>query len=297
MKVFAIKMLFFIVLFFAADLISGRIIGYLHLNTKNINLKNSNYGFPESYKDDVVFFGDSTVSHSFIPEKIIVETGLSSYNFASDGCGIYYQYPLLETILDKHTPKVILISSHQLIESGSDYLSRIYPYYRTNKYVRKIVNKIHPKASIKLLFNGYIYNSKIIRILDSRNDNSLGYVALSPRLNIDTSQVDLKLPQGNNHEISKEVESYFIEFIKKSTSSGSKVYVYIPPALEKINSFYLKKIKNITKNTKAKLIDFSSDNSFLNHKELFNDKIHLNHNGAKVMTDKFMKILKDDLVY
>ena len=297
MKVFAIKMLFFIVLFFAADLISGRIIGYLHLNTKNINLKNSNYGFTESYKDDVVFFGDSTVSHSFIPEKIIVETGLSSYNFASDGCGIYYQYPLLETILDKHTPKVILISSHQLIESGSDYLSRIYPYYRTNKYVRKIVNKIHPKASIKLLFNGYIYNSKIIRILDSRNDNSLGYVALSPRLNIDTSQVDLKLPQGNNHEISKEVESYFIEFIKKSTSSGSKVYVYIPPALEKINSFYLKKIKNITKNTKAKLIDFSSDNSFLNHKELFNDKIHLNHNGAKVMTDKFMKILKDDLVY
>ena len=297
MKVFAIKMLFFIVLFFAADLISGRIIGYLHLNTKNINLKNSNYGFTESYKDDVVFFGDSTVSHSFIPEKIIVETGLSSYNFASDGCGIYYQYPLLETILDKHTPKVILISSHQLIESGSDYLSRIYPYYRTNKYVRKIVNKIHPKASIKLLFNGYVYNSKIIRILDSRNDNSLGYVALSPRLNVDTSQVDLKLPQGNNHEISKEVESYFIEFIKKSTSSGSKVYVYIPPALEKINSFYLKKIKNITKNTKAKLIDFSSDNSFLNHKELFNDKIHLNHNGAKVMTDKFMKILKDDLVY
>ena len=297
MKVFAIKMLFFIVLFFAADLISGRIIGYLHLNTKNINLKNSNYGFTESYKDDVVFFGDSTVSHSFIPEKIIVETGLSSYNFASDGCGIYYQYPLLETILDKHTPKVILISSHQLIESGSDYLSRIYPYYRTNKYVRKIVNKIHPKASIKLLFNGYVYNSKIIRILDSRNDNSLGYVALTPRLNVDTSQVDLKLPQGNNHEISKEVESYFIEFIKKSTSSGSKVYVYIPPALEKINSFYLKKIKNITKNTKAKLIDFSSDNSFLNHKELFNDKIHLNHNGAKVMTDKFMKILKDDLVY
>ena len=214
MKVFAIKMLFFIVLFFAADLISGGIIGYLHLNTKNINLKNSNYGFTESYKDDVVFFGDSTVSHSFIPEKIIVETGLSSYNFASDGCGIYYQYPLLETILDKHTPKVILISSHQLIESGSDYLSRIYPYYRTNKYVRKIVNKIHPKASIKLLFNGYVYNSKIIRILDSRNDNSLGYVALTPRLNVDTSQVDLKLPQGNNHEISKEVESYFIEFIK-----------------------------------------------------------------------------------
>lgn len=297
MKVFAVKMLFFIVLFFVADLLLGKIIGYLHLNTKNVNLKSTNYGFIDSCKDDVVFFGDSTVSHSFIPEKITVETGLSSYNFASDGCGIYYQYPLLETILNKHTPKVILISSSQLIQSRSDYLTRIYPYYRTNKYVRKIVNKIHSKASIKLAFNGYVYNSMIIRLLDNRNDNFFGYVPLTPRLNIDTSQVDLKLQPGESYEISKEVESYFIKFIEKSTSSGSKVYIYIPPVLGKINSFHLKKIKSIIKNTKVKLIDFSSDNSFLNHKELFNDRIHLNHNGAKVMTDKFIKILKDDFVY
>lgn len=297
MKVFAIKMLLLLVLFFAADLLLGKIIGYFHLNTKNINLINTNYGFLESCKDDVVFFGDSTVSHSFITEKIILETGLSSYNFASDGCGIYYQYPLLETILEKHTPKAILISSYQLNGSGSDYLPRIYPYYRNNKYVRKIVNEIHSNESIKLAFNGYVYNSKIIRIFDSRNDNLLGYVPLTPKLNNYISQADPKLLKEDDYKISKDVEFYFIEFIMKSISSGSKVYVYIPPSLEKMNSSLLKKIKIITKNTKAKLIDFSSDNSFINNPELFNDQIHLNHNGAKIMTDKFIKILKDDLVY
>jgi hypothetical protein len=279
------------------DNILGIIVNDFHLKTNNINLQNANYGFLNSPNDDILFFGASEVSHSFISNKVTKETGLPSYNLASDGCGIYYQYPLLETVLEKHTPKVILISAHQLSQEGSDYLTRIYPYYKNNEHVKQIVDHLYPRESIKLAFKGYVYNSQIIRIFDGRNDNLNGYVPLSPRTDIIDDQNLLELPEGEVRKITNETKSYFIKFLEKAVSSGAKVYVYVPPVLEKTDQKYLNTVKSITKKIKAKLIDFSSDNSLLKHKELFNDKIHLNHKGANILTDKFISILKKDSIY
>lgn len=297
MKLFVGKLLLFVFLFFITDFLLGSIIEDFHLKTKNTNLKNANYGFINYDNDDIIFFGASEIAHSFISNRITEETGLSSYNLASDGCGIYYHYPLLETILEKHTPKVILISAYQLTREGSDYVTRIYPYYKNNEYVKKVVNEIDSREYIKLAFQGYVYNSQIIRIFDGRYDNLKGYVPLSPRTDIIENQNMIELPEGEVYEISDNVKSYFVKFLERAVSSGATVYVYVPPILEKINKPYLDTIKTITKNSGAKLLDFSSDYSLLNHKELFNDRIHLNYNGAKVLMDKFLEILKQDNIY
>ncbi len=53
MKIFIGKLLFFLVLFFAADFFLGNIVGDLHLKTKNINLQNANYGFVNYDNDDI----------------------------------------------------------------------------------------------------------------------------------------------------------------------------------------------------------------------------------------------------
>jgi len=297
MKLFIGKLLLFLVLIFAADFLVGNIIGGFHLKTNNINLQNANYGFVNYNNDDIVFFGASEVSHSFISNKVTEETGLSSFNLASDGCGIYYQYPLLKTVLEKHIPKVILISAHQLTQNDSEYITRMYPYYKNNEYVKQMVDTLHPRESIKLAFQGYVYNSQIIRIFDGRNDNAKGYVPLSPRTDIIENENLIELPEGKVYEVSDKTKLYFTKFLETAVSSGATVYVYVPPILEKINQSYLNTVKSIANETGAKLIDFSTDSSLLERKELFNDRIHLNHDGAIILMDKFIERLKKDGVY
>nr|WP_321228678.1 hypothetical protein [uncultured Psychroserpens sp.] len=297
MKIFIGKLLVFLVLLFAADYLLGSIIGDFHLETKNINLQNTNYGFVNYNNDDILFFGASEVSHSFISNKVTKETGLSSYNLASDGCGIYYQYPLLETVLEKHTPKVILISAYQLTQEGSEYLTRMYPYYNNNEYVKEVVDELHPREAVKLALQGYVYNSQIIRIFDGRSGNSNGYVPLPSISELTENHKSINLPEGEVYEISDDTKFYFVKFLERAVSSGATVYVYVPPILEKVNQPYLNAVKSIANDTGAKLIDFSTDYSLLNRKELFNDKIHLNHEGAEVLMDKFIEVLKKDGVY
>ena len=297
MKIFAGKLFLFLLLLLVSDFLLGKVVGNFHSKTKNINLQNANYGFLNYDNDDILFFGASEVSHSFISNRVKNKTGLSSYNLASDGCGMYYQYPLLETILDKYTPKVILIGTYQLADDNSDYINRMYPYYNKNKYVKQIVEEIHPRESMKLIFQGYVYNSQIIRIFDGRGNNEKGYVPLTPRENKIDNQKVLQLPHGENYQISDEVKAYFIKFIERAGESGAAVYVYVPPILKNINREYLNTIKSLTKNTGAKLLDYSNDQTFLNRRELFNDEIHLNHEGAKILTDKFIEVMKKDSVY
>lgn len=296
MKLLIGKLLLFVLILFGADFLLGNIISDFHLKTNNINLQNANYGFINYSNDDILFFGASEVSHSFISNKFIKKTGLSSYNLGSDGCGIYYQYPLLETVLEKHKPKIIIISAYQLTEESSNYLTRMYPYYKNNRHVKEIIDELHPRESIRLAFQGYVYNSQIIRIFDGRNNNSKGYVPLTPRTDVFEDGKTNELPEGEIYKISDKTKSYFIKFLNKAVSSGAKVYVYVPPVLEKINEQYLNTIKSITENTGTKLLDFSTDYSLLNHKELFNDRIHLNHDGAQILTDKIINIIKSDSI-
>lgn len=297
MKVFAGKLLLFFVLLFACDYLLGFVVNNYHLKSENINLQNANYGFLEPISEDILFFGASEVSHSFVSNRVTKQTGLSSYNLASDGCGIYYQYPLLETILDKHKPKVILISAYQLTQDNSDYITRMYPYYNENKYVKNIVDSLHSREFAKLAFQGYVYNSQIIRIFDGRNNNEKGYVPLPPRESKPNSLDNLQLPPGDNYPISEKTKTYFTKFVERAVESGVTVYIYLPPILEKINEDYLNRVKSLTESTGAKLIDFSKDMSLLDRRELFNDRIHLNHEGAEILTDQFINVLKKDGIY
>lgn len=296
MKLLAGKILLFIGLFILSDVLLGLLVGNLHLNTDNINLQNANYGFLDYEKKDVLFIGASEVSHTFISDKLTEETGLSSYNLASDGCGIFYQYALLKTILDKQAPKIIVISSDLLHDHGTDYLTRIYPYYKENDKVQEVVDYLYPREKFKLMLNGYTYNSQIIRIFDGRSKNQNGYVPLTPKTKLISNTKPTELPEGENYHISEETTAYFKKFISLANENGIKVYVYVPPYLEKRNSEYDSKVSAILKETKAKVMDYSKDIDLLNKRHLFNDKLHLNHNGAIIIMDRFIDTLKQDKI-
>lgn len=297
MKLVIIKVLVFIGLFFAADFMAGMVINHFYTSSKNINLRDTNYGFSGDVQDDILIFGASELSHALISNRITEKTGLSTYNLACDACSIYYQYPMLETILEEHVPKAIVISSNQMNEESLRYITKLYPFYDKNRHVKHMVDTLRPKEYLKLALHGYVYNSKLIRVFDSKDDNLNGYVPLPPEeMKIDPSDIEV-LADGKNNPITDDTENYFRKFVQKATAKGVNVYVCVPPVLQKMNGDYRAKMTAIVEATGAKIIDFSKNRTFLTRAALFFDQTHLNDDGAKVMTDRVVEILKEDGVY
>lgn len=287
----------FVGLFLAADQALGVLVGHFYAQSKNVNISDVNRGFLEDANDDILVFGASELSHALISTKIETETGLSTYNLACDACGIYYQYPLLQTLLDKHTPKAIIMSSGMMREEDFSYWSRLYPFYHKNDYVREMIDRLDPRERFKLTLQGYIYNSKIIRILDSKDDNLQGYVPLSRE---DSKIKDMEITSlrpGTNYVIQEDTRTYFEKFVQAAQAKGVKVYICSPPALENVHPEYHRQIVEMVESSGASFIDFSKDAEIIGNPDLFFDLTHLNHDGAEVATEKVLKVLKRDGIY
>ena len=300
MKILIIKSVVFVLLFFVSDFALGTIMEQFHQKSRNINLYNANHGFVGNADEDVLFFGGSEVSHSFVSNLVADSTGINVFNLGSDGCGIFYQVPLLQTILKKSNPTVVVISAMQINKMAPDYLSRMYPYYQGNKYVEEVVNSFYPMEFFKLRLKGYVYNSQIFRIFDFNPGNNVeflnGYAPLisreSKKMQKSIKISDLEL--GENYEVSDESVEHFNKFINLAVDSGAKVYVVIPPVKERINPLYHAKILQIKGINRVELLDFSKDTSLILHPKYYKDPIHLNDDGAKIFTQKFIEVLRKD---
>ena len=286
-------------MFIMADVGIGHIVKSFYASTRNANLYNANYGFLKSNDKDVLFFGGSEISHSIDSNLVTEKTGLASYNLASDGCGILYQYPLLQTVLEGKKPQAVLISSMQINDSDRSYISRMFPYYSGNKHVKAIVDKFLPHEYIKLIFKGYVYNSQIFRILDSSNSANIlklhGYIPLGI---VGMQNSKAPLPSGAGYDIDSDNIFYFHQFIDLATKSGVKVYVIIPPVREVANLNYLNRVHGLLSNKNVTILDFSRDMDFLNDPSIYNDMVHLNSLGAEKLTSRIIDtIIKDKAGY
>lgn len=291
MKPFFIKLLLFILLFISLDFTLGIFLNKMYLNVKTSKIYNSNHGFTNS-SEKIILLGASEMSHHLISNKIHDKTNLSCYNYGMDGCGIFYQYPLLQSILEKNKPKILVISTTQILEFNREYLTKLYPYYNNNKHVRKIIDSISPKEGIKLNLYGYTYNSSILEIFKgnfSNMDSLNGYCPLYG------SVKDLKLKNVPSTPISKETLHYFQKFIQLAKLNGITVYVFVAPRYQIIdNKKQIRFIDSLCKSERVKFLDYSQDQDFMLHPELFKDSSHLNDLGANILTDKFINQLKSD---
>ncbi len=80
-------------------------------------------------KHDVIIFGSSRASHHYNPEPISEATGLSVFNAADDGKNAVYQLGLLNLLLKKHVPKVIIYEIGDISSDFNGGTHDLFPYY------------------------------------------------------------------------------------------------------------------------------------------------------------------------
>lgn len=292
MRNFLVKLFVFCILVISLDSLIGFGVKRMYSSVKSGTIHTLNYGF-KGCNEEILFFGASEISHHFISNTISDSLKMSCYNLGYDGSGIFLHYPLFSSILKRYNPKIVIISA-SLLEGKKIEIPNLYPYYYQYNDVKSIINELDSTDKIKLLLNGYLYNSMIINILQ-------GFF-------VDGSKLNGYLPLYGNSKfmklnlqpfsvpITKQSIYYFSKFIEIARSKGIIVYIMSPPRYQ-ISNYTLdkKNINLICKRYGAKYVNYLNDTSFVNHPELFKDRPHLNDKGAKILTEKFIERLKYDL--
>lgn len=302
MKKFALLILGGLVLLIIGDFIIGSTLKYFYFKTTSGLLQRTTYSIQET-EAEILIFGSSRANHHYDTKIIEEYTGQSAYNTGRDGNTIFYQTALLKSILNRYTPKQIILDftgTFAYLQEDYDRLSSLLPYYSAHEELRDIILLKSPFEEYKLKSKIYPYNSLLTTIVvgnlnynQTRKGNTDAYNGYVPSYGIWKKEIVAKETPGK-YEIEKNKLDVFQEFLELSQQKNIPLLVVYSPVYYLYDKNYSVEVcKDICKKYNVAFVDFSKDTEFLKNKELFNDKYHLNHNGAKLLTEKVLKVLKN----
>jgi hypothetical protein len=256
----------------------------------------------ESTQANAIVFGSSRASHHYDTELLSKLTGMSFYNCGKDGIGIKYCDIVLQEVLKRYTPKMIILDLNvnelnwKSGKEGDDIImSSLMPYISKHEGIFLSLNEINKwevlKSRISLL---YRFNSMPFSILQHHlkigNKSINGYLPL-----IGTTLIK-KNPVFLNDSIQKSdsvQRKHFINFIQLCNQKRIVLKAFISPIFgsAKVGSTRNEMIQ-ILNNQKIHFNDFSRDSDFLDY-TLFKDQNHLNIQGVRKYNKKISSLLTE----
>jgi hypothetical protein len=290
--------LIFILVIIFIDLLVGKSLEYLYFKEVSGLHYRTTFSM-DSTKADIIIFGSSRANHHYVPKVFEDSMQMSIYNAGRDGQGIYYHLAILEMVLERYTPKVVILDYYDVLrENPFEYerLVSLLPYYNKHPKLSEIIEKRSKYERVKLILHTYAYNSQPLTIIAGnmnfnkkrKNDNQ-GYIALN---NVWKEKLNSNHLIKNFQLDTNKMEA-FEKFILKAKYSGARVYIVFSPIFQKdYQSIDNDLGKNICDSLNISFFDFSKDTMYLNESKLFHDIVHLNHAGATHFSLEFVKMIK-----
>ncbi|MBL0359240.1 MAG: hypothetical protein IPP72_21285 [Chitinophagaceae bacterium] len=242
---------------------------------------------------DVLIFGASRAQQQYIPTYIEDSLHLSCYNVGRDGTPFFYHYAVLQAVLKRYTPKMIILDCEYaaLKKTTSSYerLSPLLPLYSNHPEMQPVIQLRSPFEKYKFISHIYPYNSMLFKIgvanLESnkiKQQDIKGYVAMKGSLHEPLKTID--------HTVKYELDSIKVNmldsFIEQCRQRNIDLYFVCPPyymnTIGTDYSFAVTKQKAAEK--KIDFIDYSKDSMFLRSPQLFDDTVHVNFTGSKIFS-------------
>jgi hypothetical protein len=267
---------------------------------------------------DVLFIGSSRAYSSFIPQLFDSITKLNSYNLGTSSQSPITSFFLLKEVYKYQHPKVVFIDiSHEIIaNSKSEGLNGGYVFdhllWSDNK-LSFFMEGYQFKDKINYFFPSYRYRNNFNWLLrklifnngDIKDDGKCwykgGYVGSIKNI----SSEDIKEPINLTFDpklINKRRLIYLNKMIDLARTYDSKVvFVYNPypkVVLERIEdrTIFFGFYSNIAKSLNVDFININNERILLKDTIDFRDMNHLNHFGAKKVTDYIAhRVLAGDL--
>ena len=276
----------------ALDFLIGHLLDHYYFRQKRGPLYRTTYAI-DSTRADMLIYGSSRAIHHFVPEVFEEKLHTTFNNCGRDGCNLIYSIAIMSALLNRFTPKhiVIELNPNEFAVSEEGKLSPLLPYhndptiYSFLKYNSKL-------ERVKLLSKMYPYNSMLFHII--AGDLSLappddkGYIALSGNMDY------YPMPVYKQTAIDYNRIKLFDQLLSKLKLKRIQTTIVISPiyssfAEPDIEVLEIKKL--VSKYDNVRFFNYENDPDFA-HYNLFKDGSHLNEIGA----NKFSEDLANKLI-
>lgn len=301
---FCLKVVLLVVILFGVD----RLVGAAFVKMKDLGLA----GNPENMwlktpftiekvEADVVVIGSSKASHHYVPQMLEDSLGMTAYNCGQDGCFFLYQNCIINMILDRYTPKMILWDIQPGSFVGEDhsneyqnfrYLSHYYP---ANTWAENYINSESPKMRYRMMSRMFAYNSKALNYVfplvthSSATEN--GYIPLA-------AEGYLYPEMGKEDEVESYVNKTYLSLLddtmRRCKEKGVDLRMYISPVYSQksaLSEDAEREIGLVAKKNGVGYTNAHSDEMFMQDASLFRDASHLNDKGARIFTELILRLL------
>jgi hypothetical protein len=291
-KYFFPKLLVLFVFVFVSDFLIGNLLSYYYFKQKRGADYLTTYVI-DSTKADLLIFGSSRANHHYQTDIFEKRLNLSCFNAGRDGSFMFYHYAVLEAVLKRYSPKIIILDFNDgefsKNEDSYDRISSLLPYYKGHSEMRSIIELKSPYEKLKLLSKIYPYNSSLLIIAggnaifsEKKREDINGY---KPLTNVWDDSI-----KSENTPITYEIDSAKIKvyesFIKDCLNLKVKLYISCSPHFIRYThkDYSIKLAEDIAKKYNVKFFDLLQDSVFINNSKLFADPLHLNDKGARLFS-------------
>jgi hypothetical protein len=298
---FFIKLLGLLLVVIVLDAACGMVLRYFYFRQSSGWNYRTTYAM-EKTTDSLLIFGSSRAVQQYHPEVLENKFGLSYYNCGRDGNFTLYTYSVLQSVLQRHKPKIIILDfmKAQFKTNPSEYdrLSILLPYYKNHPEIREIIHLRSPFEKYKLLSSTYPFNSTLfstaignMEFNKARHQDIKGYVIFDNVWNRPVKIV-------NKPPAAYDTDSNFIRlyeaFINDCKKAGIDLYIVCSPYYEysAYTDYSIEKGKAIAMQHHIDFFDHSKDTSLINKPHWFSDSMHLNDAGAKI----FSALIADEIL-
>ena len=240
---------------------------------------------------DIILIGNSAILNSLNPDIIEDSLSMTCYNGGITGQGIFFFETIIDCILQRHTPKMIVIGLRPE-EVGGNLGEGIYdvlkPYYGMGyKSIDDHFNNANGFDRFLLHSNLLRYNTIWVRVLLYMLFDNTAY----PKNGFMPKEKSSSIPQLRHIEVYEEPVKAKLEclerIILKCKAKGIDLVICFPPTLLSFKSENLpcvNAVKDLCNNYNIPcLIDYDNKD-FISHPDLFYDNGHVNNKGADIYT-------------
>lgn len=293
MKKFLRNIAIFALIMVACDVSFGYCFDYMIAHVKGGGVA-KRYHIAKNSDEEILMFGSSRMSHHYNPNMIEDSLGLTCYNCGEDGLGIIYSYGMLQMVLKRYTPKVIIydISGFDVeTDDMTKYINSLKPY-ASDPDVRNHIASVSSNERLKLCSKLYRYNSRCIGLIGGMlgyNIINKGFLPLDVVMDYEPEIVK----QSEIVEIDPLKEKCIRSMIEECESRNIKLIFAVSPRYkgDEFAPSY-PEVKKICDEYGIDFIDCIGLRDVANHKEYFKDQTHMNRVGANIYTDTIINRLK-----
>lgn len=248
---------------------------------------------------DIVLIGNSAILNSLDPQIIEDSLSMTCYNGGIIGQGIEFSETIIDCILQRHTPKMIILGLRPE-EMGGNIGEGIYdvlkPYYKMG--YNSIDNHFNRTEGIeRILINSNLirYNTIWVRVLlymlfDNTIYQDNGFMPKE----IPSTFPKMKYVQSSAQPVKNKLIC-LERIIQKCKKKNIKIAICFPPVYMTFNKEHLPcilAVRNLCSQYRIHCyVDYNKD-PFIRSPELFYDNGHVNKIGAKIYTEALISTIK-----